>query len=259
MGEKNIMKELINFGFTANEITVYEKLLQFEQASATTLAKEAGVANSKIYNLLARLKEKGLVFEVEGEKRLYQAKDPAEGFQGLQEEYRQKGLLLEQLKSLGRELFQAKGVQQSERVVKVVTSKTAIVSTFNQLFLDAREGGVGFIKGPYLMDLDQVAHQPSAIEESIKNGLHYRAIYEVGDEQQEKVQQIASHFQAKGEEVRLHDELPMKMVIIDREKAFIALDSPGSSGTLAILVNHPVFSQVLQETFERYWEQSSEI
>lgn len=56
---------LAAFGMTPEEIAVYRALLAFGSQPASVLAKEAGFKRGHTYNILARLKEQGIVQEHE--------------------------------------------------------------------------------------------------------------------------------------------------------------------------------------------------
>ena len=66
---------LQQFGFTQYESQVYECLISDEQAlDATAIVKQSGVPRAKVYEVLHRLSEKGLILESTVEKkRLYTA------------------------------------------------------------------------------------------------------------------------------------------------------------------------------------------
>lgn len=54
-------KELEGIGLTKSEILVYTTLLEIGQSSTGKIVKEAGISSGKIYEILERLIEKGLV------------------------------------------------------------------------------------------------------------------------------------------------------------------------------------------------------
>ncbi|MFP3473100.1 helix-turn-helix domain-containing protein, partial [Micrococcus sp. SIMBA_144] len=61
------------FGFTQYESQVYEALITIDEAlDATAIVKRSGVPRSKVYDVLRRMSEKGMVLESTTEKkRLY--------------------------------------------------------------------------------------------------------------------------------------------------------------------------------------------
>ncbi|WP_085506444.1 TrmB family transcriptional regulator [Thalassobacillus devorans] len=66
---------LQEFGFTQYESKVYQALIAFDQPmDATTIVKQSGVPRAKVYEVLHRLSEKGMILEATTEKkRVYSA------------------------------------------------------------------------------------------------------------------------------------------------------------------------------------------
>lgn len=74
-----MIPSLRELGFTDYEARVYAALAQNSPISAYEAAKEAGVPTSKVYEVLARLEERGVVMEArEGDKKLYVPLEPTD-------------------------------------------------------------------------------------------------------------------------------------------------------------------------------------
>jgi sugar-specific transcriptional regulator TrmB len=70
-------KTLTQIGLTESEIKVYFALLELETSTIGPIVDKAKVQESKIYYLLERLKEKGLVsFVIKNNVKHFQAADP---------------------------------------------------------------------------------------------------------------------------------------------------------------------------------------
>jgi sugar-specific transcriptional regulator TrmB len=75
----NTIPELMKFGFTEYEARAYTGLLKSHPATAYEIAKTAGLPTSKIYEVLSRLSEKGVVIEIKiNSKKRYSPLEPAE-------------------------------------------------------------------------------------------------------------------------------------------------------------------------------------
>lgn len=75
----NISELLRSFGFSDYEARTYTALVRTSPSTAYEVAHRAGVPTSKVYEVLARLTDRGLVLEVgEEKKRLYIPLDPEE-------------------------------------------------------------------------------------------------------------------------------------------------------------------------------------
>jgi hypothetical protein len=63
-------------------------------------------------------------------------------------------------------------------------------------------------------------------------------------------------FVAAGEEARVVDELPLKLVLIDERVALFTMDDPvAGRGALTIMVvEHPGLAGLLKLAFESVWE-----
>lgn len=72
------ISELKKIGLTEGEVKLYDALLELGETTRARLAKKSGVSASKIYDVINRLSEKGLVSSVKKQGRLhFSAADPA--------------------------------------------------------------------------------------------------------------------------------------------------------------------------------------
>ncbi len=75
----NIIKKLQELGFSDYESRVYVHLVSRNPATPYEVAKLSGIPSSKIYEVLSKLAEKGLVMEInEGGKRRYVPMEPGD-------------------------------------------------------------------------------------------------------------------------------------------------------------------------------------
>lgn len=255
----NQLDSLKEFGFSHNTIKVYDALLHLGEATASVLAKEAQVPTSKVYIILDQLVERELCYMEQGSKRVFKLIDPTVGFKKLQEEEKHRINMLEDISKQCGELFASNLNSEVEKSIKVVTSKHAIMNAFYELFETAQQGAVGFMRGPYLIDLNKKHSLNDPQVQSIQKGCKYRSIYEIGDESDERIREIANYFKAKGEEVRIHPKLPIKMALFDNSKLFIAFSHESSSGAIAIFLEHPDMASLFDMIFEMYWKEAEEI
>ncbi len=61
-----------------------------------------------------------------------------------------------------------------------------------------------------------------------------------------------------GEDLKVIEQLPMKMMIIDEKITMLALNDPVSMkpSITTIMINHPSFAMTQKKVFERYWADS---
>lgn len=255
----DFLNALTDFGFSKNTIKVYDAILQSGEASATAIARHADVPTSKVYSILEQLIEKEFCYVEQNPKRLFKLIDPSIGFKKLEHEQKSRLEKIHHLSERCADVFKQNSNETVGKSIKVITSKHAIMSTFYELFENTQQGAVAFMKGPYLTDLTKKNSLNSAQIRSIQNGCKYRTIYEIGEETEEDIQRIAKYFSAKGEEVRLHPKLPIKMALFDDTQLFIALQHNSTSGAIAIILNHPEMAGLFSMLFELFWEQAIDI
>lgn len=66
-----IVENLISFGLTRQEATIYLELLRHGELTGYELSKETGISRSNVYASLSGLTEKGAAFLIEGESTKY--------------------------------------------------------------------------------------------------------------------------------------------------------------------------------------------
>ena len=72
-----MISDLEKIGLTRNESRVYLCLLNNELVTAGSILKQTRMHRTTVYNILSRLKEKGLVSSIiKGEKQYFSAADP---------------------------------------------------------------------------------------------------------------------------------------------------------------------------------------
>ena len=77
----NTRRALSRLGMSAPEIRVYTSLLKIAEPTAAELSRSAGIAYSKIYDVLGSLEEKGWVGTTDSRPARYQAKSPGTGLE----------------------------------------------------------------------------------------------------------------------------------------------------------------------------------
>src|SRR3989338_6083228 len=77
------------FGLSPNEAKIYDALITFGGSGVSTIALRSKVHRSNAYDALHRLIEKGLVYEVFGEREtMYEAVDPGKLMEFVKEKER---------------------------------------------------------------------------------------------------------------------------------------------------------------------------
>jgi sugar-specific transcriptional regulator TrmB len=90
---------LERIGLTKNEVKVYLALLRMEKASVVDLTKKSGVHRVNVYDVISRLIDKGLISTVmKSNKRIFQAANPEQLFDLLNEKQEQLQRVMPELK-----------------------------------------------------------------------------------------------------------------------------------------------------------------
>ena len=109
-------KTLSNIGLTNGEIKVYLTLLKLGSTTSGPLTDKSGVSRSKIYNILERLIQKGLVSYIIKEKTKYfQAAEPTKIKEYLENKEKE---FQEQKKEIDKILPELEAQQRSSEKVK---------------------------------------------------------------------------------------------------------------------------------------------
>ena len=97
--------------------------------------------------------------------------------------------------------------------------------------------------------------------ELLRRGVEARSVYERSLYNDPAQVEAVGSFVAAGEQARVVDELPLKLVLIDERIALIEMEDPvaGAHGLTIMVVEHPAHARLLKLAFERVWERGEEL
>ena len=241
---------------TSDESDAYRILVSVPSSSPAELAQRAGGTVDAAAAVLAELERRGMATRSLGNTARFVAVPPSSAIKSILE-HRQQALHaaeveLDELESIYRASTLGAGPVD---VVQMVRGAEEIRHRLHQLQLAARREVVSFVKAPVSV---VTGAENTAEGAAVARGVQYRAILERAmlDEEPELFHEIVDA-QAAGEQVRLIDRLPLKLVIVDREVAFLPLigdSDPATTG--AIVVRQSALLDGLVALFEAKWEQS---
>jgi len=152
--------ELTQLGLTDSEIKVYLALLELDSSTVGPIIEKAKVQESKIYQILDKLKEKGLVsFVIKGKYKNYQASDPKNLIRLLNEKKRQ---IETEEEKISNELIPK---IEARRKNKEETQEALVFEGFNGLkaaynyLLDTMDSGEEY----YVFNLGEELSKPETI------------------------------------------------------------------------------------------------
>lgn len=130
MIELNLMEKI---GLTRGESKVYLALLETGQSSITKIVKKSGVSTSKSYNILHRLKEKGLVSHVilHG-VRHFKAANPERLKEILEEKHRNIEDSISKIDELIPELLANQKLKEEDEEAEIFVGMKGLISIFNE-------------------------------------------------------------------------------------------------------------------------------
>lgn len=130
-------KALEKIGLTKSEISVYIALLKLGQTTAGPIVDEAKVTRSKIYDILERLKNKGLVSHITKESTKYfSAADPKNILHYLEEKEKEMKGDRESVKEILPELLLQQTLAEKGKIAEIFVGMRGMENAFQVLIND---------------------------------------------------------------------------------------------------------------------------
>lgn len=131
---------LTEIGFTGGELRVYFALLEEGTSTSGPIIRKSKVARSKVYEILERLKEKGLVSEIiKDNTRYFQALSPNKIGEYLQAKERKIVEQKESFKKILPSLLEKQKIKQSEHQVKVYHDFEGIKTLYLEMMAELKK------------------------------------------------------------------------------------------------------------------------
>jgi HTH-type transcriptional regulator, sugar sensing transcriptional regulator len=125
---------LENIGFTKGEIKVYFALLELGNTSSGPIITKSQVSRSKVYEILEKLKQKGLVTEVIKENiKYFQAASPRRIQDYIKNKEQQLKKEENDYKEILPQLLQKQRLQEQKQEVKVYVGFEGLKSFYNEI------------------------------------------------------------------------------------------------------------------------------
>jgi len=280
-----VLKRFKDMGLTSYEAKSYLSLLEKDTLTVSEVSKIAGIPRTNAYEALAKLLSRGMCAAKPGQTKKYTATDPRllkEKFLAeVQTAYQTD---LETLKKKEGEVLQRKQATEDEisaaleelrpqydksrletnpmDYIEVIKDPYQIHKRYMQLCAEAQKEIVGFAKPPYSRSREGIEEQHAQQAQLMQRGVRVRSIYEIPKDKQEigwwfkTVDGAATH----GEQARVLEELPVKMVIFDSRIVLYALTDPVSRQTslTSQIVEHRDLAKALTILFETLWDQAED-
>ena len=232
-------------------------MLEASPASLGDVAAALHLSAARARRQVASLEAKGLLARSAQRPPRYIAAPPGDAFELI---------ILRRQEELQRARTAVAGLVQVSRrrthrtapdeLVEVVSGREAIAQRFVRLQRAATTEVVGFDKPPYTNP--STACNPTEME-LLQRGVAVRGIYAREVLEMPGSLAMIREWVAAGEQARVLDSLPLKMVIADRREALVPLNlsEPGMEGAIAIHAS-PLL-EALTVLFETLWEKAAPI
>lgn len=267
----DLINKLHQIGLSKREAEVYIALLQKNEFFAPELAKITTVTRTKIYDILQNLIRKGVCNEsYKNGLKVYRGIKPQIALQNIISNYeleieQKKKTAVDQRKEVAVTLENDLSVlhetslnnNESLDYIEVLTDTGQIKERWLKIQRNMKKELLVFTKPPYTGKLGDNVEEETTL---LKNKLLIKGIYEYKGLSQEETKNlitIIETYQKAGEQAKVIEELPMKLVISDNIITMFALNDKISlaPSITTIIVDHPSFAIALRNVFESYWEE----
>jgi sugar-specific transcriptional regulator TrmB len=283
---KITLKNLDDFGISSYEAKSYLSLLEKNQLTASEVSHLAGIPRAKVYEVLGHLEAKGLCRAVPGKIKMYTAVEPSlfkevliqseqeklderiskfkENIQREQEEFSEKIKSVEDLAEKLAPIYE-KGRTNEDRIdyIELIKQPAQLQKRICQLIEGAEKEVVAFSKTPLRQDRRRVLEQLDLERESLNKGVLGMCIYEMPPqlEQMEWLIEYLEIVSGLGEQVRVMEELPIKMLIFDVKTVVFQLEDPISfmPSMTSQVIQHKSLAKSLRMLFETTWERAKTV
>lgn len=241
---EQLQDALENFGWTQYEAACYAALVRFGPMKASRVASEAGIMQSKIYQPLNRLEDKGYVRITDENPKVYTAQNPQYVMELEQREFQQESqTVLEQLQEAW-EIQEDLGTDTDH--AWVVKGREGASMEISKLIDDAEDSIEAFDS--------RLARAPREaldnFEDRLEDGVSVRLVS--GSQSRDRLERL----QQAGAEVRELTELTRSSYyLVDGERVLLTL----GSGDATIVFEDESLASIIRRDFEDTFNEGSEV
>jgi HTH-type transcriptional regulator, sugar sensing transcriptional regulator len=252
---------LVALGLTGYEASAYVALTRRDRATGAEVARLAGLPRQRIYDVLDGLVERGFATVEPGRPARYGAVAPEAAVAALLAARRSEVERLEHEAALAVALLtpayrEGRSTSDPLSYIEVLREPGAIAKRFTELQASATREILVFTKPPYAVE---PAENVAGLE-LMQRGVVARSVYERSVYEDAAVIDAVRSFVNAGEQARVVDELPLKLVLIDERVALFTMEDPiaGPTNLTIMIVEHPALARLLTLAFERVWERAED-
>lgn len=235
------------------ESRAYDRLLDLASCVPDDLSRDLGADPGDVRSALSSLESRGLVARSTTQPDHYSAAPPDVGLgsliAGRQAELRRAQLALPQMTARYREMS---GGRARTDVIDTIEGPQAVAQRFAQLQRGARREVLALVQPTVAV---VTAEQNVEEEVGLARGVDYRVVVERTVLERPGFLETIAESQEHGEQVRVVDRVPLRMLISDRELALLPLADASDPNTVgALLVRPSGLLDAMVALFELVWQ-----
>jgi sugar-specific transcriptional regulator TrmB len=262
------LRAFVEIGLTEREAKVYMTLLNGRMYTASELQKAVNIPRTKIYEVLNKMLSRGICTERKlGKNKIYEAIEPELALESIYSKYQndlnRKKKLIDQLSEVFTPIFEnSKSIINPLEFIEVMKDKVKIHRRYTNSVRSTKREMLTFNKGPYASDNpERLAEQEDEETKLLKRGGMTKNIYEFKEFKEvdwllESVKKTVRF----GQEARVVEKLPIKMLIFDDEKVMFPLEQPidVSNDLTMIYIEHKQLANACRILFNHMWDQGKD-
>lgn len=257
MNQRPETTALLNLGLNRYEAGAYVALTRRGRATGAEVARIAGLPRQRVYDVLDGLVGRGLATVEPGRPASYAAVDPDQAVALLLDAQRRALDRFEKeaahaVALLAPAYREGRAETDPLNYIEVLREPAAIAKRFGELQAGAQHELLIFTKPPYAVDPGENTEGL----ELLSRGVAARSVYERSVYDDPAVVDVVRQFIGIGEDARVVDHLPLKLVVIDERVALFTMEDPvaGTTDLTIMIIEHPGFAGLLKLAFEHVWE-----
>ena len=269
------LEKVKKLGLNSYEAKVYLSLYERESLSVSEISKLSGVPRARVYDTLDSLMVEGLATLKPGKHKRYSAANP-EVLQGklerkIERQYsEQKETLSSTVLTLKRkyEATHEGGLENTNPLeyIEVLKNPLNIHKKYLELFSKAQHEILAFTKPPFAFANDEQLKEQDKVQfDAVDRKVTIRTIIELPPK--DKIEGFFNKLFASEKtvnvhenqhEIRIYDELPVKMFVFDGKTCFFTLEDPikGKTSLTMLVTDHIAMANSFRLLFESFWEKS---
>lgn len=269
MDTSKYLKSFMEIGLTEREAKVYITLLNGRMFTVLELQEAVNIPRTKIYEVLNKLVNRNICIEKKlGRNKLYEAVEPKLAMERVLDSYKKdlerKEELIQQVSDVFTPIFQnSKSIVNPLEFIDVMKEKTQIHKRYTACVHSTKREMLTFNKGPYACDTsDRLGEQEDEEYKLLKRGGSCKDIYELNE--LKEVDWLLNSVKKSlklGQQARVVERLPIKMLVFDQEKVMFALEQPVlvPNELTMIYIEHKQLAEACSMLFYHLWDQGQNI